>query len=63
MRLYWKVKIDGKWTFRKAELWRFEPTALTDYEGYLDGYMGGVFVPIEVIDEWRDLSNSQRWME
>lgn len=63
MKLYWKVKINGKWTFRKAELWRFEPTALIQMDGYLDGYMGGVFVPHEVVDEWRDLSNSERWME
>ncbi len=60
MKLYWKVKINGKWTFRKAELWRFEPTALTSQDGEIDGFMGGVFVPREILDEWRDRSLSWR---
>ena len=63
MRLYWKVKINGKWTFRKALTWRFEPTTLTDYEGELDGFMGGVFVPTEILEDWRERSVSWRQIE
>ena len=62
MKLYWKVKINGKWTFRKAELWRFEPTSLTSHDGEIDGFMGGVFVPNEVLHEWRERSTSWRWI-
>ncbi len=60
MKLYWKVKINGKWTFRKAPLWRFEPTALVDSDGEIDGFMGGVFVPTEILEDWRERSLSWR---
>ncbi len=63
MKLYWKVKINGKWTFRKARLWRFEPTALVDNDGEIDGFMGGVFVPNEILESWREQSRAWREIE
>ena len=45
MKLYWKVKINGKWTFRAATVKRFEHNIeVTPTHGFLKNHQVGYIV-------------------